>query len=127
MKKPLLAASVAALSLFAAGSAFAATGYATQHVNVRAGAGTGYAIVGSLSAGERVEIIDCDDGWCLTDEGYVSAAYLALPGSRYNGGDDEDDEDDERVSHIDENLEIDEDPLGLADDVPESIFSGFDD
>jgi len=120
-----LAASLAALTfVLSAGTALADTGYATQEVNVRAGAGTGYAIVGSLSAGEEVEIIDCDDGWCLTEEGYVSASYLSMGGSAGDDEDDEDDEDeDDEVSVLDEDGEFDDDPLDIFDDVPESIKS----
>lgn len=117
-----LAASLAALTLLlSAGTALAASGHATQHVNVRAGAGSGYAIVGSLSAGEEVDIVGCGDGWCEIDEGYVSAAYLSID------GDDDEAEDDEGYSFIDEDGEFDDDPLDLEDSVPESIHSGFGD
>ncbi len=122
MTRKTLAASLAAITLLlSAGTALASTGYATQHVNVRAGAGTGFAITGSLSAGEAVDIVDCDGGWCLTDEGYVSASYLKTGG--YDA-DDEDDDDEDHASVLDEDGELDDDPLGLADDVPESIWSG---
>ena len=77
--KLTIAAAVAAVTLFAtAGSAFAVTGVATGAVNVREGAGTGYDIIGHLSKGEYVEIFECGGGWCETDEGYVSASYLAV-------------------------------------------------
>jgi hypothetical protein len=120
-----LTASLAALTiLLSAGTAFAATGYATSDVNVRAKASTSSAIVGDLSAGEAVDIIKCGGGWCLTDEGYVSASRLSI------GDDDEeagDDDDDEVASFIDEDGEFDEDPLDFEDSVPQSIHGGFDD
>jgi hypothetical protein len=125
MTRKTLAASLAALAfVLSAGSALAATGYATQQVNVRAGAGTDYDVVGSLSAGEAVDVIECGGGWCLTEEGYVSSSYISMGG--YGGGDDDEDEDEE-ISMFDEDGELDEDPLGLLDDVPESIKSSDDD
>jgi hypothetical protein len=128
MTRKFAAASLAALAiLLSAGTALAATGVAKQAVNVREGAGTSYDIVGRLSAGERVEIIECDDGWCETDEGFVAASYLQIGGS--SGGDDEDDEDeDDDIGGFDsEDGEFDDDPLGLEDDVPESIHGGYGD
>ena len=75
MTRKTLAASLAALAFtLCAGTALAETGYATQQVNIRAGAGTSYAIIGSLAKGESVEIIRCGGSWCLTEEGYVYAA-----------------------------------------------------
>ena len=79
MTRTPLAAALAALALtLTAGTALAATGHATRDVNVRAGAGTSYAVIGSLEAGDEVEILGCGGGWCATDEGYVAAAYLAI-------------------------------------------------
>jgi len=60
------------------GAASAATGVATGSVNVREGAGTQYDVIGHLTKGELVEIVDCNSHWCLTDEGFVSTGYLAL-------------------------------------------------
>lgn len=116
MTHKTFAASLAALTLLlSAGSAFAATGHATGDVNVRAKASAQSAIVGHLSAGEEVDVVNCGGGWCLTDEGYVSASYLSIGGS-----DDDDDEDDE-YSFLDEDDEFDDDPFDLEDSVPESI------
>lgn len=93
--KLTLAASIAALTLIASTAAMAAPGVATGAVNVRDGAGTGYDIIGHLSKGEFVNIIECDAGWCEIeddgDEGYVSASYLALV--------DYDDEDEDDYDH----------------------------
>ncbi len=95
--KLTLAASIAALTLFAAGSAMAAPGVALGAVNIREDAGTQYDIVGSLAKGEFVEIIECDAGWCEVnddgDEGFVSAKYLALVDY------DDEDEDDYDYDH----------------------------
>jgi hypothetical protein len=129
MTKKTLAASLAALAVvLSAGSALAATGYATQQVNVRAGAGTGYAIVGSLSAGEAVEVVECGGGWCLTEEGYVSSSYISMGGG-YGGDNDEADEDDEdeEISLLDEDGQFDEDPLGMFEDIPQSLKTNDDD
>jgi SH3-like domain-containing protein len=89
--KLTLAASLAALTLFAAGSALAATGEATGDVNIREEADTDADILGVMSEGDEADFEDCEDGWCaLADgEGYVSAAFLD-----FGGGDDEDEDED---------------------------------
>jgi hypothetical protein len=125
MKKHTAPAILAALGLaLTMGTALASTGYATRDTNVRAGAGTGYDIVGSLEKGEEVEIIECDDGWCEVEDGYVSARHLKLGGS----ADDEDEDEDEEVSVFDhEEGTFDFDPYDIEDSIPESIHDGFDD
>ena len=71
-----------AVALLAAGigAASAATAYANSTVNVRAGAGTGYAVVGVLRPGQRVDIDYCRGAWCLIQQrgpdGWVNANYL---------------------------------------------------
>lgn len=111
-----LAASLAAITiLLSAGSALATTGYATRNVDLREGAGTKYDIVGSLKKGEEVEIVGCGGGWCETEEGFVKSSYLKVI------EEDDEDDDDEEYSFIDEDGEFDDDPLGITDDVPESI------
>ena len=46
-------------------------------LNVRSGAGTGYAKVGSLKSGAVVNILaDLGNGWYQIDSGYVSAEYI---------------------------------------------------
>ena len=49
-------------------------------LNVRAGAGTNFEILGTLSRGTEVEILDVLNGWYkieyLGGEAYVSAAYI---------------------------------------------------
>jgi hypothetical protein len=95
--KLTLAASIAALTIVASSAAMAAPGVALGAVNIREDAGTEFDIVGSLSKGEFVEIIECDGGWCEVnddgDNGYVSAKYLALV--------DYDDEDEDDYDHHD--------------------------
>jgi uncharacterized protein YraI len=60
------------------GVASAATGVATGTVNVREGAGTQYDVIGHLTKGELIEIAACNTKWCLTEQGFVSAGYLAV-------------------------------------------------
>ena len=130
-RKTTLAASLAALAfMLTAGTAFAATAVAKQDVNIRAGAGTDYEILGQLEAGEAVDVIGCDGGWCEFDEGYVAQSYLSFGGGDEDDGDDEDigDDDDEGVASFDpDEGEFDDDPLDLEDSIPESIHDGFDD
>ncbi|HEV2514012.1 MAG TPA: SH3 domain-containing protein [Devosia sp.] len=71
-----------ALFALAAGAtaASAATAYASSTVNVRSGPGTGYAVVGVLRSGQRVDIDYCKGAWCLVEQrgpdGWVNANYL---------------------------------------------------
>lgn len=87
-----------ALFALAAGAtaASAATAYASSTVNVRAGAGTGYAVVGVLRPGQRVDIDYCKGAWCLIEQrgpdGWVNANYLNA--DRYNDDDRYYDDDD---------------------------------
>lgn len=90
----------AAATLFAlAGgitAAAAASAYTSASVNVRAGAGTGYAVIDVLRPGQRVEIDYCKGAWCLIEQrgpdGWVNANYLTA--DRYY--------DDDRYYHDDE-------------------------
>ena len=73
--------SAAAIVLLSTAAAFAQPGVATGAVNVRTGPGTGYSKVGTLSAGEPVDVKDCQGSWCFVDrhagtDGWVSANYL---------------------------------------------------
>ena len=112
--KLTIAASIAALTILTAGSALAAPGVALGAVNIREDAGTSFDIVGSLSKGEFVEIIECDAGWCEVnddgDEGYVSAKYLALVDS---DDEDEDDDYDDDDHYDDVDVEFDYDYGGV--------------
>lgn len=47
-------------------------------LNIRSGAGTDYDKVGSLRAGQVVEIIGASDGWYQIESGYISADYVVI-------------------------------------------------
>lgn len=50
-----------------------------EYVNIREGAGTGYAVIGTLHRGDAVQVESITDGWAkITSpvEGYVMAIYL---------------------------------------------------
>lgn len=56
----------------------------TDVLNVRAGAGTSYAKVGSLRSGTVVDIVaDVGNGWYQISSGYVSAQYITLVDANY--------------------------------------------
>jgi uncharacterized protein YraI len=62
--------------------AAAAPGFATGNVNIRAGPGTDYPVITTISAGSGVEIIGCLSGWAWCDvawagaRGWVAGNYL---------------------------------------------------
>lgn len=64
--------------------ASAAPGVATGAVNVRSGPGTGFPKVDTLSPGEQVDVLGCQNGWCYVDkdgpDGYVSSSYIRRSG-----------------------------------------------
>jgi hypothetical protein len=81
VKRITALSSAAAIVLLSASAAFAQPGVATGAVNVRTGPGTGYAKVGTLSAGELVDVKQCQGSWCFVDrnsgtDGWASANYL---------------------------------------------------
>jgi hypothetical protein len=81
VKNIAVASATAAIVLLSTAAAFAQPGVATGAVNVRTGPGTGYSKVGTLSAGEYVDVKDCQGSWCFVDrnsgtDGWVSASYL---------------------------------------------------
>lgn len=87
IKIKLFGASIAAATLLTTLAASAAPGIATGAVNVRTGPGTGYAKVGTLAAGEVVDVKQCQGSWCFVDrasgtDGWASKNYLAP----YEGG-----------------------------------------
>lgn len=83
---------LAAITLLTTMAVSAAPGIATGAVNVRTGPGTGYAKVGTLSAGEVVDVKQCQGSWCFVDrssgtDGWASKSYLApYEGSGGGGG-----------------------------------------
>lgn len=46
-----------------------------SRLNVRSGAGTGYAKVGSLTSGRRVKVLGIENGWYQIEQGYISGDY----------------------------------------------------
>lgn len=68
----------AALALVSAGAAFADV--ALGDTAIRSGPGTGYRVVGDLSAGEYVDVVRVAGRWCLIDDpvpsGWVRCAAL---------------------------------------------------
>jgi uncharacterized protein YraI len=91
---PLLAAAVIAALGFATAAAQAAPAYASSTVNVRSGAGTGYAVIDVLRPGQRVDVDYCRGTWCYVSksgpDGWVSARYLSA--DRYDDDDFYDDD-----------------------------------
>jgi len=81
MKRTLLSVALS-LSCFAATSAFAADGYVTGNVNLRAGPDISYPSVDMLPAGTPVAIYGCVDGWSWcdvstgNDRGWVAGSFL---------------------------------------------------
>jgi uncharacterized protein YraI len=80
--KRIPAVTVLAFSLFAVTSAFAADGYVTGNVNLRAGPDSSYPSVAMLGAGTPVAIQGCVDGWSWCDvasgnnRGWVAGNFL---------------------------------------------------
>lgn len=78
----ILAAGLALAALcVGTAAALAAPAEATASVNVRSGPGGSFKQVGKLSAGEIVEVNECQKGWCFVErdvgaDGWVSASYL---------------------------------------------------
>lgn len=81
IRKSKTAALALAVILATAGSAMAANAVAKSAVNVRTGPSTGYAKVDTLTAGEAVDVKECQSGWCYIEhsgpDGWVAGNYLA--------------------------------------------------
>jgi uncharacterized protein YraI len=81
---PGIAVAAAVVSLLSAGPAFAISGYSTAHLNLRAGPGTQYPIVGVMEYNVRSQITGCiaDYSWCAITvaglNGWASAEYLVV-------------------------------------------------
>ena len=62
----------------------------TGALNVRSGAGTGYSVIGSLSNGAKVEIVETSGSWYKikygSGYGYVSKDYVTVSSSNSNTG-----------------------------------------
>lgn len=91
--RTFLAAGVAIATLVGGTAiAQAATAWASSTVNVRAGNGTGFAVVDVLRRGERVDVEYCRGAWCFVSKagpnGWVNANFLTQ--NRYDEEDDDD-------------------------------------
>lgn len=91
MNTTRIALGAAIIALVSTSAAIAAPGYATGAVNVRTGPGTGYSKVGTLAAGEVVDVKQCQGSWCFVDrnagtDGWVSKNYLAAYAGGGGGG-----------------------------------------
>ncbi len=80
--KRILSTAALGVSIFATASAFAADGYVTGNVNLRAGPDSDYPSVVMLSAGTSVAINGCVDGWSWCDvsaqdnRGWIAGNFL---------------------------------------------------
>ena len=80
--KRILTSAALGLTFFASASAFAADGYITGDVNLRAGPDSTYPSVSTLSTGTSVAIEGCVDGWSWCDvasgdnRGWVAGNFL---------------------------------------------------
>jgi uncharacterized protein YraI len=80
VKSMAAAGAMLALSTLTAG---AVTAIAETDLNVRAGPGTDYQIVGLLPQGTPVEVLNCSGSWCRVAgnvQGYASRSYLSIGG-----------------------------------------------
>jgi uncharacterized protein YraI len=83
MKPKLLVSAAVAGVLVTSGAAFAATATATTDLNIRAGPGSQYPVIGILGAGQSTEIKGClqNGRWCSVstagEEGWAYSAYLS--------------------------------------------------
>ena len=80
LKRLSVLAGALAAGLLASSGAFAEEAVTTDDVNMRAGPGTGYAVLLTLPAGAPVDVQGCDAGWCRIVYrgrlGYVSQSFL---------------------------------------------------
>lgn len=82
-RKSLLGA--AGLLLLSTGIAAAVPAQVMTDLNLRAGQGTNYRVIGVLPAGSVVDVSGCSGGWCYVRNagGYASAAYLNRGAAAY--------------------------------------------
>lgn len=84
--------------LIGTSAALAQPGVATGGVNVRSGPGTSFSKLGSLKAGEVVDVQECQGSWCYVDrqsgkDGWVAANYLKPVAIQDDAEEDEEDDD----------------------------------
>jgi uncharacterized protein YraI len=121
LKTLTLAALVSTGVILSTVAAFAAPAEAISAVNVRDEGSIDGDIVDVLSAGEEVEVTECEGGWCFIihsgPDGWVSANYLTAPGDEDEV--EESQEEDADEDYGDEDEDEDED---YGDDEVESIY-----
>ena len=85
--KSLVAGLSAGLFLASAGVAAAAPAMVTGDLNLRAGPGTGYAVINTMPAGATVNVLGCSGSWCRVawggSRGFASRSYLDRAGPVY--------------------------------------------
>lgn len=85
--KRLMILSAAAIAIGAAYPAMAEMATATTDLNVRAGPGTANPVIGTIGAGQSVDVGACTEGWCSVamsnGEGWVSSKFLAGAGGTH--------------------------------------------
>src|SRR5262245_24530161 len=76
--RKLVMLSAAALAITAAPAMADMIAAATTDLNVRAGPGTQYPVIGVIGAGQSVNVEGClnGGGWCKVGDGWASAKYL---------------------------------------------------
>jgi uncharacterized protein YraI len=80
----MLASATLFASLLMSNTAFAAVGYITSNVNLRAGPSGQYPIVNKLRAGKKLTVYGCLDDWdwcevsSRNDRGWISGAFLQI-------------------------------------------------
>ena len=69
-----------------AGTGVASAATVENDLNLRAGPGTNYPVVGTMPAGAHVNVRDCNGSWCRVsfqgETGWASASYLGGGGER---------------------------------------------
>ena len=74
---------IAAGFAFGTSAASAAPGHALAPANIRSGPGIGYAVVGTLAAGDYVVVLRCVAKWCavhhIGPDGWVARSLLVNP------------------------------------------------
>lgn len=63
--------------------AFAASAVVLRDLNVRAGPGTNFRVLGTVRGGTNIEVLGCTPAWCTIGwpgPAFVSAAYLGFSG-----------------------------------------------
>ncbi|WP_205666120.1 SH3 domain-containing protein [Aquabacter cavernae] len=71
------------LVALSAAPAFAASAVVLRDLNVRAGPGTNFRVIGSVRGGTNIEVVGCTPAWCSIawpNAAFVSAAYLGFNG-----------------------------------------------